>query len=402
MASTINAKSTGVGGIDASGDASGVLALQTGGTTAVTIDASQNVGIGTTSPGTLGKLEVQATSGNFSSLAIKNNATGSVLYGGSYTSISMASQSATFQITQVGGSGYLYGGAASVNFVQGSNAPMTFATNNTERMRIDSSGNVGIGTSSPAAKLQVQGQGMFQGSTLPTQLGINYGALNINNNSADGTVDFTQGIVFTDNSINSTAWTHAGITTTGSTGFNGNLIFGTDGNSTSTSSITERMRIDSSGNVGIGTSSPAYKLDVVGNLNVSGTAGCSYFAADSTVTDTTLRTYTANTVYTLPANVTIIGSGADTFLVSIFIQYDNVGYHNWTGSAIISLTYWNAYGNSSAWSTQMSTHVNGNPVVTFYDTTGTGSRPIAFSINNTLTVTTGGFVRVTFKRIASF
>ena len=43
MASTINAKTTGVGGIDASGDASGVLALQTGGTTALTIDASQNV-----------------------------------------------------------------------------------------------------------------------------------------------------------------------------------------------------------------------------------------------------------------------------------------------------------------------------------------------------------------------
>ena len=42
MASTINAQSTGVGGINASGDASGVLALQTGGTTAVTIDASQH------------------------------------------------------------------------------------------------------------------------------------------------------------------------------------------------------------------------------------------------------------------------------------------------------------------------------------------------------------------------
>ena len=45
MASTINAKSTGVGGIDASCDSSGVLELQTGGTTAVTIDASQNVSL---------------------------------------------------------------------------------------------------------------------------------------------------------------------------------------------------------------------------------------------------------------------------------------------------------------------------------------------------------------------
>ena len=50
MASTINAKTTGVGGIDASGDASGVLSLQTGGVTALTISTSQNVGIGTTSP----------------------------------------------------------------------------------------------------------------------------------------------------------------------------------------------------------------------------------------------------------------------------------------------------------------------------------------------------------------
>ena len=48
MASTINAKTTGVGGIDASGDASGILQLQTGGTAALTIDTSQNVGIGMT------------------------------------------------------------------------------------------------------------------------------------------------------------------------------------------------------------------------------------------------------------------------------------------------------------------------------------------------------------------
>ena len=75
MASTINAKTTGVGGIDASGDASGVLALQTGGTTAVTIGTGQLVGINTTSTG--GRLAVNGNppiAGAISSVA--SSATG--------------------------------------------------------------------------------------------------------------------------------------------------------------------------------------------------------------------------------------------------------------------------------------------------------------------------------------
>jgi hypothetical protein len=48
MASIINALSSGTGGIVTAGDASGILQLQTANTAAVTIDASQNVGIGVT------------------------------------------------------------------------------------------------------------------------------------------------------------------------------------------------------------------------------------------------------------------------------------------------------------------------------------------------------------------
>ena len=48
MAVTINASTT--AGLVQTADTSGVLALQTAGTTAVTVDASQNVGIGTTTP----------------------------------------------------------------------------------------------------------------------------------------------------------------------------------------------------------------------------------------------------------------------------------------------------------------------------------------------------------------
>jgi hypothetical protein len=50
MASIINASSTGSGGIVQTADASGVLQLQTNGTTAVTVAASANVGIGEASP----------------------------------------------------------------------------------------------------------------------------------------------------------------------------------------------------------------------------------------------------------------------------------------------------------------------------------------------------------------
>jgi len=74
MASTINA-STSPAAIVQTADGTGILSLQTAGTTAVTIDASQNVGIGTASPVT--KLEVDfsnagTTIGSGPVLTLKN------------------------------------------------------------------------------------------------------------------------------------------------------------------------------------------------------------------------------------------------------------------------------------------------------------------------------------------
>jgi len=50
MAVTLNASNSGTGGLSVTSDATGNLAFQTAGTTAVTVDTSQNVGIGTASP----------------------------------------------------------------------------------------------------------------------------------------------------------------------------------------------------------------------------------------------------------------------------------------------------------------------------------------------------------------
>jgi hypothetical protein len=55
---SIDASTSGAGGIITTADNTGILNLQTAGTTAVTVNASQNVGIGTTSPSA--KLQVHA------------------------------------------------------------------------------------------------------------------------------------------------------------------------------------------------------------------------------------------------------------------------------------------------------------------------------------------------------
>jgi len=98
----------------------------------------------------------------------------------------------------------------------------------TEKMRIDSSGNVGIGTSSPTRKLQISSSG----STCAIRL--------------DNTVSGRPTILAYDDSQNLT------LTNSSDTGYFA-FVNGTGAG-------TERMRIDSSGNVGIGTSSPAAKF----------------------------------------------------------------------------------------------------------------------------------------------
>ena len=114
-----------------------------------------------------------------------------------------------------------------------------------ERMRIDSSGKVGIGTSSPSAKLEI-----FNSTTGDVTL--------LRLRSTPGVGD-TQYLGFDGSSNSSRARIGSEITGGG----HGNLVFET--RDSTTANLTERMRIDSSGNVGIGTTSPSAKLKINGS-----------------------------------------------------------------------------------------------------------------------------------------
>ena len=140
MASTINASNSGFGGIVSTGDSSGQLQLQTANTTAVTIDTSQNVGIGTTSP--TNKLTVSASAGTIAKFT--DGTTPAQIYcGGGYFGF----------FDGAGGNGL--GGLSASNYVY-------FQTNSTERMRIDSSGRVGINNTSPIAVFNPVGSAIYQ------------------------------------------------------------------------------------------------------------------------------------------------------------------------------------------------------------------------------------------------
>jgi trimeric autotransporter adhesin len=168
MASTINASNSGSGGLISTGDASGVLQLQTASTAALTIDASQNVGIGTTSP--TNRLSIVTASGSDGIVSVKSPTTetaGVLIDGGSTSNkgalLTLAKDATTKW--RIGLDSAIGGGTNNnLNILGSSTDALLFGTNATERMRINSSGNVGIGTSSPDAQLHVVGQIRSSGS----------------------------------------------------------------------------------------------------------------------------------------------------------------------------------------------------------------------------------------------
>lgn len=200
-------------------------------TNLVTIASTGNVGIGTTGPGQ--KLDVN---GNIT-------VEGKTIYGDVATS--------WLALDSTNGS-YLNANGSYFRVLPASD--LIFVANNSEKMRIvQSTGNVGIGTTGPDNLLDVYTTTAGQGA----HLGNAYvGIWDANNAYA----------VFAHNNVKATTGSYAltqgstGATTLNSSAGN-NLLFRI-GNA-------DKMILDSTGNVGIGNTTPDQKLDVAGNITAS-------------------------------------------------------------------------------------------------------------------------------------
>jgi hypothetical protein len=126
-------------------------------------------------------------------------------------------------------------------------------------MRLTSAGNLGIGTSSPNVRTEVSG----------TEAAV---ALRVNTQNAGISASNFSEIQLSDNGAVRAYWRNVR-DGSGATQFayNSFLTFLTDAGGTP----TERVRITSAGNIGIGTSAPGYKLEV------SGTAAATDFNSTS-------------------------------------------------------------------------------------------------------------------------
>ena len=207
------------------------LAISTGGSGRLFVDASGNVGVGTatTNWSLLDGLIVQTGNG--------------------YAGINIASSSATDNAYLAFGYGTTAAEQFSASVGRVGNNTLVFGTNNTERLRITSAGLVGVGVSSVGAQLEVQ-----RTSATDPALRLRY---NSTSYYADHLMDGNGNYIIYSPAANGV--------TSGNLRLRAGTSFAVSTNDQPATSPA--LFIDASQRVGIGTSSPGRRLVVAGDTN---------------------------------------------------------------------------------------------------------------------------------------
>ena len=204
-----------------------------------------NVGIGVTNPGTPLQIAASGNSPFTNGLMVYNNS-------------NSTNQDAIVTL-RVGGSS---AGDPFISFDIFNEAGWTFGIDNSDsnkmkwatgasnlsgtKMTLTTAGYLGIGTTNPTQKLQVNDGNILMSGAWSSGV---YFSLMGYNNSKQIQFNYDDGTWISDNN---------------------SIRFGVGGSQSASGLYSEQMRITSGGDVGIGTTSPNYRLDVTGTVNFNG------------------------------------------------------------------------------------------------------------------------------------
>ena len=212
----------------------------------------------------------------------------------------------------------------------------TVETAGSERVRVTSIGNFGIGTTSPGGILSIGPSNSQQQILYGDGTGTSFfrSITDVNRSGADQAIHL-QDFKWNGNNV-ARIGAYTGSDTTNKD--DGYLTFST----TDGSGIPERMRITSAGNLGINSTAPALKLDVNGGLrfagealeNVNITAGTLLANQNIDLTNGMVHYFTSNETGISTANIRIDGSTSldsrmntgNTAAVTILTTPNNAGY----------------------------------------------------------------------------
>ncbi|MBF0387750.1 MAG: hypothetical protein HQL20_07845, partial [Candidatus Omnitrophica bacterium] len=372
------------------------MAFNINGSTSVAIDNNGNIGVGTTAP--LAAVEVRngflrafdsggSVTNPASGKGIEITATGSVgvvqVYdrtGGVYLPLYLRGSSALFDQGNVGigvataaakldvGDGYIraqdLGGAAPVP-ASGRGLELT-ATGGLGVVQaydrtgaaflplylqgssvIFSQGNVGVGTTAPFAKMQVDGA-IYAGTTKPSHTEV---ALETSGNAMFGKNVEIDGALYVD----------SGIYFTGSLVGDGSRLTGISSSSTIINDVdtavytvdgtnarvgfningVTKLLMNQSGCVGIGTTAPSEALDIGGTGNLNVTGGSIFMSA------TTAGLYGVKTIDTYSSNATLNLAGGGTAATKYGISLQNRNAFNDTSGQFYTIKLLSTYNQTS-------------------------------------------------------
>ena len=204
---------------------------------AITIDSSENVGIGTTSPSSYYATELVVSGSDEGGITLAAEGTTFTNY--------LAFADGTSGDAQYRGQLWYDHNVDSINLVSTGYARILTGSSRSEALRVDASGDLSIGSSSNHAGARV-----VINDTPPDAFGSPMFQVGQETFTASGM--YSIGFGYTTGSYTEPPVEIAAVTTTDGGGTKADIVFGTRSVTTNTA-VTERMRIDSAGRVLMGT-----------------------------------------------------------------------------------------------------------------------------------------------------